>query len=43
MTTAKRTSVRDIQAAQAHLLVRVTDIVLQRSLWGRLRWLLLGR
>jgi hypothetical protein len=38
-----RTSGRDSQAAQAHLLVRISDIVLQRSLWGRLRWLLLGR
>jgi hypothetical protein len=43
MTTAKRTSVRDIQTAHAHLIVRLSDIVLQRSLWGRLRWLLLGR
>lgn len=43
MPVPPRASVRDVQAAQAHLLVRVSGIVLQRSFWGRLRWLVFGR
>ncbi len=39
----RRTVAREVQQAEAYLLSRVCDVVLERSLFGRLRWLFFGR